>query len=240
MYVERRVSVARVSRATAIRTYFGPRTCLGPRTWNISICAVHTFERRSGSGGHESVGCVVGFVAQMRTAMEGAHAQQRQLRDVLVGDAAEAAATRQRVQRGVAAAGHKGQAMQITTNKVPAEVRKEVAKAMQSGAALVQASIEHLDTAERSWDNWINERSVVVKKYPSEVQVLSYMSEKSRTRQRECLAQRGKRRKGGDKVSVRNYVAELGNNRWVHKYPALRPLILIGMRPRAQRRGIPQ
>ena len=46
------------------------------------------------------------------------------------------------------------------------------------------------------------------------------MSEKSRTRQRECLAQRGKRRKGGDKVSVRNYVAELGNNRWMHKYPA--------------------
>ena len=112
MCVQRRVCVARVSRATASRTYFGPRTCLGPRTWNISICAVHTFERRSGSGGHESVGCVVGFVAQMRTAMEGAHAQQRQLRDVLVGDAAEAAATRQRVQRGVAAAGHKGQAMQ--------------------------------------------------------------------------------------------------------------------------------
>ena len=164
MCVQRRVCVARVSRATASRTYFGPRTCLGPRTWNISICAVHTFERRSGSGGHESVGCVVGFVAQMRTAMEGAHAQQRQLRDVLVGDAAEAAATRQRVQRGVAAAGRKGQAMQITTNKVPAEVRKEVAKAMQTGAALVQASIEHLDTAERSWDNWINERSVVVKR----------------------------------------------------------------------------
>ena len=92
------------ARATASRTYFGPRTCLGPRTWNISICAVHTFERRSGSGGHESVGCVVGFVAQMRTAMEGAHAQQRQLRDVLVGDAAEAAATRQRVQRGLLSA----------------------------------------------------------------------------------------------------------------------------------------
>ena len=42
------------------------------------------------------------------------------------------------------------------------------------------------------------------------------MSAMSRTRQRECLAQRGKRRKGRQKSVVRNYVAEVGNywRRW--------------------------
>ena len=46
------------------------------------------------------------------------------------------------------------------------------------------------------------------------------MSQQSRTRQRECLTQRGTRRQGGQKGSVRNYVAELANNRWSQKYPA--------------------
>ena len=90
-----------------------------------------------------------------------------------------------------------------------------------------QASLEHLETAERSWDKWVAEHGVVIKNYPTEVQVLSYMAEMSRTRQRECLAQRGKRRAGGQKGSVRNYVSEMGNNRWPYKYPAfakLKPL----------------
>ena len=39
-----------------------------------------------------------------------------------------------------------------------------------------------------------------------------------------CLAQRGKRREGGQKGSVRNYVAEMGNNLWPRKYPAFATL----------------
>ena len=39
-----------------------------------------------------------------------------------------------------------------------------------------------------------------------------------------CLAQRGKRREGGQKGSVRNYVAEMGNNLWPRKYPAFAKL----------------
>ena len=95
---------------------------------------------------------------------------------------------------------------------IPAEVQNEVARAMETGSALLQASLEHLETAERSWDKWVAESGTVIQRYPTEVQVLSYMSQMSRSRQRECLAQRGKRRAGGQKGSVRNYVAEMGNN----------------------------
>ena len=131
-----------------------------------------------------------------RTAMDGAHKRQRWTSDLVVGDEGEAGAKRQRVQHGVAAAGRKGQATQIRAAAgagIPAEVRKEVAKAMEAGSALVQASLEHLETAERSWDKWVAENAVVIKKFPTEVQVLSYMSQMSRSRQRECLAQRGTR-----------------------------------------------
>ena len=144
--------------------------------------------------------------------MDGAHKRQRMTADVVVGDKDEAAAKRQRVQRGVAASGRPGQALQVRAasgGAIPEEVRSEVAKAMQAGSALVQASIEHLETAERSWDDWVAEHGVVIKKYPSEVQVLTYMSHMSRTRKRECLAQRGKRRAGVQKSSVRNYVADV-------------------------------
>ena len=54
-----------------------------------------------------------------------------------------------------------------------------------------------------------------------------YMSEMSRSRQRVCLAQRGKRRVGGQKSSVCNYVAEMGNNLWPRKYPAFAKLEAI-------------
>ena len=69
--------------------------------------------------------------AHWRMPMDGAHKRQRQLRGVVVGDAVEAGAKRQRVQRGVAAAGRKGQATQIgaaAANNISAEVREEVAK----------------------------------------------------------------------------------------------------------------
>jgi hypothetical protein len=54
--------------------------------------------------------------------------------------------------------------------------------------------------------------------YPSEVLVVTYMSTMSRERQRMCLAQRGKRRKGVQKNAVRNYVAEMANILWATKY----------------------
>ena len=47
-----------------------------------------------------------------------------------------------------------------------------------------------------------------------------YLSYISRTRERECLAQRGKRRKGRQRSVARNYVSEMANNRWETKYPA--------------------
>jgi len=159
--------------------------------------------------------------------MDGAHKRQRRTADLVVGDKGEAGVKRQRVQRGVAASGRKGQATQIraaATCSIPAVVREEVAKAMQAGSALVQASLEHLQTAERSWDKWVMENGVEINKYPTDLQVLSYMSQMSRTRQRECLAQRGQRRAGGQKGSVRNYVAEMGNNLWPHKFPAFAKL----------------
>ena len=143
--------------------------------------------------------------------MEGAHKRQRQTSDLLVGDEGEAGEKRQRVQRGVGASGRRGQATQIRAASgkgISAQVRQDVAKAMQAGSALVQASLEHLETAERSWDKWAREHGIVIKNYPTEVQVLSYMAQMSRTRQRECLAQRGKRRSGGQKGSVRNYVSQ--------------------------------
>ena len=97
--------------------------------------------------------------------MDGAHKRQRMTADVVVGDKDEAAAKRQRVQRGVAASGRPGQALQVRAasgGAIPEEVRSEVAKAMQAGSALVQASIEHLETAERSWDDWVAEHGVVI------------------------------------------------------------------------------
>ena len=100
--------------------------------------------------------------------MDGAIKRQRQTADLVVGDKGEAGAKRQRVQRGVAASGRRGQATQIraaAAGSIPAVVRKEVAKAMEAGSALVQASLEHLQTAERSWDKWVAENAVVIKKY---------------------------------------------------------------------------
>ena len=95
--------------------------------------------------------CVFLLCCSCRThGMDGAHKRQQRTADLVVGDKDEAGAKRRRVQNGVATSGRKGQATQI-----PAEVQKEVAKAMRAGSALVQASLEQLQSAERSWDNWL-------------------------------------------------------------------------------------
>ena len=95
--------------------------------------------------------------------MDGAHKRQRQTSDLVVGDEDEAGAKRQRVQNGVATAGRKGQATPDPGGVSWYRSRrgtKEVAKAMQAGSALVQASLEHLQTAERSWDTWVAKQEI--------------------------------------------------------------------------------
>ena len=155
--------------------------------------------------------------------MEGAHKRQRQLNDMIVGDKEEAAAKRRRTQHGAAAAGRRGQSIQAkqARNGMPdmKVLQEDAEAAMKEGNALVQASIEHLDEAERSWDKYVEQSGTKVRGFPTEKQVLMYLSYMSRTRERECLAQRGKRRQGRQKSVARNYVAEMANNRWTTKYP---------------------
>ena len=57
---------------------------------------------------------------------------------------------------------------------------------------------------------------------------MTFMCKLSRTRhrQRMCLAQRGKRRTGGQRSVVKNYVSEMANNLWDTKYPAFLELEL--------------
>lgn len=85
-------------------------------------------------------------------------------------------------------------------------------------------AIEHLQTAEGLWDRWVQESDTSIDGYPSEVQVMTFMCKMSRTRQRMCLAQRGKRRTGGQRSVIKNYVSEMANNLWDTKYPAFAEL----------------
>lgn len=153
-----------------------------------------------------------------------------------MGSKSEASARQKRAQCGAAASGRRGQAVQIARAKVAEAssedkaVEEEVARAMQQGNGLVQATLEHLETAERSWDRFVELGGEVIDGYPSEVQVVKYMSKMSRERQRMCLAQRGVRRKGVQKNAVRNYVAEMANNLWQTKYPAFGELSVAARR----------
>ena len=160
--------------------------------------------------------------------MEGAHKQQRQLTDMLVGDKVEAAAKRRRAQYGAAAAGRRGQSIQAARARKGMPDMKVLSEdaeaAMKAGNALVQASVEHLEEAERSWDKYVKESGSKIRGFPTEKQVLMYLSYMSRTRERECLAQRVKRRKGRQRSVARNYVSEMANNRWETKYPAFAEL----------------
>jgi hypothetical protein len=153
--------------------------------------------------------------------MEGSHRGGRSLKDVVVGSKEVAAAQRQRAQQGAAATGRRGQAVQLARMGTQDDViEKEVERAMTQGTSLVQAAVEHLNTAERSWDIFLLTRKLVIDGYPTEKQVLTYMVTMSRERHRMCLAQRGTRRKGVQRNAVRNYVSEMANNLWATKYPA--------------------
>jgi len=130
--------------------------------------------------------------------VEGSHTGGRQVNDVVVGSQAAAASQRRQAQQGAAASARIGQATRLAAAKATEarEIAKEVARARKQGTALVQASLERLQTAERSWDKHVDDGGVVIDGYPTEDQVLTYMATMSRSRQRMCLAQRGRRRKG--------------------------------------------
>ena len=123
-------------------------------------------------------------VQRFASTMEGAHGAGRVLKDVVVGSKAEAAAGRERAQQGAAAAARRGQAVLLARARKATGVEcdekdaisKEVARAMKQGNALVQAAVEHVETAERSWDRFVELGGHVIKRYPTEVQVVTYMS----------------------------------------------------------------
>jgi len=66
--------------------------------------------------------------------------------------------------------------------------------------AQLQASLEHLAEAERSWDKFVADTGMKIKSYPTEVQVVTYMSAMSRRRGSANMpvwrSARQKRRKG--------------------------------------------
>ena len=84
--------------------------------------------------------------------MDGAHRGGRTVNGVVKGSKAVATGNRQRAQNGAGAAGRRGQTVQrarAVGKRKDQTIAKEVERSMKAGAALVQASIEHLDTAER-------------------------------------------------------------------------------------------
>jgi len=79
--------------------------------------------------------------------VDGAHRRGRTLKDVVVGSKQDAAEQRKLAQRGAAAAGRRGQAVQLAraqaTAQQDAAIDKEVTRAMKQGTGLVQAALEH-------------------------------------------------------------------------------------------------
>ena len=70
----------------------------------------------------------------------------------------------------------------------------------------------------------------VIEGFPSEVQVVTFMSVQSRERQHMCLAQRGVVRKGLQKGVVRNYVSLMGTHLWTTKFPSFGALASLRLR----------
>ena len=120
----------------------------------------------------------------LAAAMEGEHRGGRRVKGGVIGSKSDAAALRRCAQRGAAAAARRGQAVQLAratqgpcsaaTLKDKKAIQKEVARAMKQGTGLVQAALEHLDTAEHSWDRFVELGGHVIDGYPSEVQVVTY------------------------------------------------------------------
>ena len=64
----------------------------------------------------------------------------------------------------------------LTKSKEDAAVEKEVVRAMKQGTALVQASLDRLEGAERSWNKHVKDAGVRINSYPTEKQVLTYFT----------------------------------------------------------------
>ena len=112
---------------------------------------------------------------------EGAHPGEKRSSEAVIGSPDDAAASqRRRAQSGVAAEGRCGRRVALARERAArdaAAVTKEVERAMKQGTALVQASLDHLAEAERSWDKWVESNSVVIDGYPTEKQVVSRWEE---------------------------------------------------------------
>ena len=102
--------------------------------------------------------------------------------EAVIGSSVQAGAQRRRAQKGVAATARPGEAAVLghvaKGGKVSAAVQKEVSRAMKKGTALVAASIERLETAERSWDKFLREGGHSIRSYPPEL-VVTYMVQMS-------------------------------------------------------------
>ena len=103
--------------------------------------------------------------------MDGEHRGGRKLKDVVAGSKTVAADQRKRAQRGAAAAARKGQvvrraiaasAARAKPSAEEAAIEKEVKRSMKKGTSLVQAALEHLNTAVRLWDKWVEESCTVI------------------------------------------------------------------------------
>ena len=113
--------------------------------------------------------------------MEGAHSDGRALNDVVVGSRSTASQQRQRAQRGAAASARKvhvvqrARAKKKSVSDEDAACEQEAIRCLEKGRALVQAAVEHVETAERAWDRWVEDSNVVIDGYPTMVQVVTFI-----------------------------------------------------------------
>ena len=77
----------------------------------------------------------------MPSEMEGSHRAGRSLKDVVVGSKAEAAAQRERAQHGAAAAGRRGQAVQLKRAHKTAEAESKEERAISEDVMLVSCAL---------------------------------------------------------------------------------------------------
>ena len=110
--------------------------------------------------------------------MEGAHKQQRQLTDMLVGDNVERPPRRDGVRSmvqlqlvGAARASRQHVRSTRARNGMPdmKVLAEDAEAAMKAGNALVQASVEHLEEAERSWDKYVKESGSKIRGFPTKM-----------------------------------------------------------------------
>ena len=102
-----------------------------------------------------------------------------------------------------------------------AVLQADRAAAVQRGG-YVQKSLEHLRSAERKLEAFLSQFPLSRgEQYPSADKMIEFVAWCTRTRERQCLAQRevgGVAREGMAKRTVRNYISEMRNHLWEEKY----------------------